>query len=79
MTVAKMPGMASPCMKRQKSSVRRPGDVAASTVGAASTMIDRTMTRLRLTCSVKAPRMGAASATPSVEALIVRPTAAFEA
>ena len=79
MTVAKMPGMASPCMKRQKSERVQARRGRREQVGTAKTTIDGTMTRLRLTRSVSAPKMGAARATPSVETLTVRPTAAFDA
>src|SRR5215470_4438354 len=77
--MAKMPGIISPCTKRQKMSACRPGDVAARRVGTARATIDQTITSLRLRRSAKAPKKGAESATPSVDALIVSPTAAFEA
>jgi hypothetical protein len=79
MVMAKMPGIINPWRKRHITSMCRLCEVAASTVGTTSANIDTMMTRLRLIRSAKMPSSGAAIATPSVEALTVRPTCAFDA
>ena len=77
--VAKTPGVISPCRKRQKTSQPSDVDDAAAQVGMASSRMETRITRLRFIRSVKVPSSGAASATPSVDALTVQPTADFEA
>lgn len=53
-------------------------DVAASRVGIETPRIEKTMTRLRESRSVSAPKIGAERATPRVVAETVMPTPVFE-
>ena len=73
--MAKMPGVASPCMKRQPMNCVRLVDVAASAVATVKTKADPAITRLRPTRSARRPTTGAASATATVDAVTVRLTA----
>ncbi len=68
-----------PCRNRQKTSWASDVDVAASSVGSEMPTSDATITRLRGSRSVSAPKMGAEIATPSVAAETVMPTPVFEA
>ena len=77
--VAKTPGVASPCTKRQSISCGRLAEVAARAVATASRNADATITRLRPTRSARRPTAGAASATATVDAVTVRLTAKWVA
>lgn len=72
-------GTRMPCRKRQKISWPSDVEVAASSVGMEIPSSEATMTRLRDIRSVRAPKMGAESATPSVAAETVMPAAVLEA
>jgi hypothetical protein len=78
MVTAKIPGVNTPCQKRQKRSWRRLPASAASRIGAASRNADHTITRLRPNRSAAAPANGAATATARVDAVTIRLTAAAE-
>ena len=74
-----MPGTMMPCRKRQKINCARLVEVAAKRVGMDTPSSDTTMTRLRASRSVTAPKIGADMATPRVAAETVMPTPVFEA
>ena len=59
-------------MKRQKSSMPRVVEVAISKVATPSVNAERTMMRLRPMRSAICPTTGAATATPMVDAVIIR-------
>ena len=79
MATPKMPGITSPCRKRQKISIGSDVAVDARSVGIVSSSVAVTMTRFRPTRSAISPQNGADNATPIVAALTVIPTAAFDA
>ena len=74
-----MPGVATPCTKRQKISWASVVDVAASAVATVSAMADVTIMRRRPKRSASRPITGAVSATATVGAVIVRLTASADA
>ncbi len=72
MITAKIPGVKTPCRKRQNSSCPKLVAVAARSVGTASRKAAGTITRLRPKRSATMPAKGAASATASVDAVTTR-------
>src|SRR5215472_16464548 len=72
MITAKMPGVNTPCRKRQKRSCPKLPAVAASRVGTASRNAAGTITRFRPKQSATKPAKGAVRATASVDAVTTR-------
>src|ERR1017187_1221155 len=78
MVTAKMPGVKTPCQKRQTSICDRLPEAAAPAVGTESKRAESTITRLRPRRSATTPAKGAARATAAVEAVSTRLTAPAE-
>src|SRR5438034_2246098 len=76
---ANTPGVTTPCNSRQNTSCASVVDAAAPAVVTVSSDADPTMTRRRPMVSASRPTNGAATATATVGAVTVRPTANGEA
>ncbi len=74
MVIMKIPGVTTPCSKRQTARAGRPVAVAVSSVHTASATIEPTIVFLRSTLSANTASSAADNATPRVEALMVRLT-----
>src|ERR1039458_3621954 len=79
MVTAKIPGVRTPCQKRQKRSWGRLVEAPARSVGTASRKAAVTITLLRPKRSAIAPVSGAVMATAMVDTVTTQPTAAAEA
>src|SRR5580765_387815 len=75
MAIPNTPGVASPCTNRQPMNCGKLDDVAANAVATVTTNADPTITRFRPMRSASRPTIGAAIATPIVDAVTVRLTA----
>ena len=73
MVTANMPGVKTPCQKRQKSNCPRLPDAPASSVGMASRNVAGTITFLRPKRSATLPASGAATATAMVVTVTTNP------
>lgn len=78
MTTAKIPGVKTPCRKRQNSSCPKLVAVAVSSVGTARRNAAGTITRLRPKRSATEPANGAENATASVDIVTTKLIAAAE-
>src|ERR1019366_8267930 len=79
MVTAKIPGVRTPCQKRQNRSWGKLVEAPARSVGTASRNAAATITLLRPKRSAMAPVSGAEMATAMVDTVITQPTAAAEA
>src|SRR5271157_374355 len=79
MVTAKIPGVRTPCQKRQNRSWARLAEVPARSVGTASRKAAATITLLRPKRSAMAPVSGAEIATAMVDTVTTQPTVPAEA